>query len=305
MLFDFYTKKIKVFVAEVSEDVMPLKNLLEKVLERAGMEVLYPDANNIKNETEFIKQTEILIQTADCSIHLLGKEHLNTKIEEQNIFLQDFQFTTAQKKSDIAENDFKVFVWHPEFVSENSIAQEQDKFIRSVRQRIHHNMIFSNKNSAIAFVEDMRAVMYSDKHSHYDIHETDLFFIYNELDADSANGIIDLIADVIDIRKIEITLSDAVDYSELVVQQIEKSKFVVIYFQRTSDWAVPFIQQVWKKIGGASSKVPLLFIGDANIEENSYLNFEAPMVITQIVAQELIPIEIKVQYDKVIEEQEV
>lgn len=304
MLFDFYIKNIKVFVAEVSEDIMPLKNLLEKVLERAGMEVLYPDAKAVKNETAFIKQTETLIQEADCSIHLLGKMHLDKKIEEKNSFIQDFQFTVAQNKSNI-ENGFKVFVWHPEFISENGVETEQEKFIRSVRQRIYHNMIFSNKNSAISFVEDMRAVLYSDTHSHYDMQETDLFFIYNELDADSANGIIDLIADIIDLRKIEITLSDAVDYSELVAQQIEKSKFVVIYFQRTNDWAIPFIQQVWKKIGGASSKVPLLFIGDANIEENLSVNFEAPMVITQIVAQELIPIEIKVQYDKVIEEQKV
>ena len=147
--------------------------------------------------------------------------------------------------------------------------------------------------------------MYSDKHSHYDSHETDLCFIYNELDIDSANEIIDLIADVIDIRKIEITLSDDVDYSELVVQQIEKSKFVVIYFQRTGDWAIPFVQQVWKKIGGASSNTPILLIGDANIEENLNVVFDAPMVTTQIVAQELLPIEIKVQYDKLLENQEV
>ena len=303
MLFDFYTKKIKVFIAEVSEDVLPLKNLLEKVLERAGMDVLYPEEQ--QNEHEFIRQTEELINKADCSIHLLGKEHLNTKIDAKDVFLQDFQFITAQNKSDKSGTDFKVFVWHPENISENNIDPEQEKFIRSVRQRIHHNMIFSNKNSAIAFVEDMRTVMYSDKHNNYDIHETDLFFIYNELDQDSANEIINLIADVIDIRKIEITLSDDVDYSELVVQQIEKSKFVVVYFQRTSDWAVPFVQQVWKKIGGASSGVPILFIGDANIEENTLVNFDAPMVTTQIIAKELIPIEVKVQYDKVIEKQSV
>jgi len=303
MLFDFYTKKIKVFIAEVSEDVLPLKNLLEKVLERAGMDVLYPEEQ--QNEHEFIRQTEELINKADCSIHLLGKEHLNTKIDAKDVFLQDFQFITAQNKSDKSGTDFKVFVWHPENISENNIDPEQEKFIRSVRQRIHHNMIFSNKNSAIAFVEDMRTVMYSDKHNNYDIHETDLFFIYNELDQDSANEIINLIADVIDIRKIEITLSDNVDYSELVVQQIEKSKFVVVYFQRTSDWAVPFVQQVWKKIGGASSGVPILFIGDANIEENTLVNFDAPMVTTQIIAKELIPIEVKVQYDKVIEKQSV
>jgi len=276
MIFDFYTKKIKVFVSEVSDDVQELEN-----------------------EHQLIKQINELINQADCSVHLLGRSHNNVYLTEGNASLQDFQFVTAQEKSDIAGTEYKVFIWHPEFISEKEIEPEQDEFIRSVRHRIHQNMIFSNRDSSIAFVEDVRAVMYSGKPNQYDIENADLFFIYNELDADSANEIIDLIADVVEIRKIEITLSDDVDYSELVVQQIKKSKMVVVYFKRTSDWALPFVQQVWKKVGGASSGVPILFIGDANIAENIQTEFVAPGVISQVVAQELIPIEIKVQFDKI------
>lgn len=300
MLFDFYTKKIKVFVSEVSEDVLHLKILLEKVLERAGMEVLRLETSELKSEEQIIKQTKELISIADCSVHLLGRAHINIKLEQENTLLQNFQFVSAQKKSNSIENDYKVFIWHPEFISKKEIQEDQDEFIRSVRQRIHHNMIFSNRDSAISFVEDIRAVMYSGKPNQYDIQDADLFFIYNELDEDSANEIIDLVADVIEIRKIEITLSDDVDYAELVVQQIKKSKMVVIYYKHTSDWALPFVQQVWKKVGGASSDVPILFIGDANIEYNQVINFEAPKVISQVVSQELIPIEIKVQFDKVL-----
>ncbi len=109
-----------------------------------------------------------------------------------------------------------------------------------------------------------------------------------------------MVADVIEVKKIEITLSDDVDYSELVVQQIKKSRMVVVYYKYASDWALPFVQQVWKKVGGASSNVPILFIGDSNIKDNQLINFEAPKVISQVVSQELIPIEIKVQFDKII-----
>lgn len=299
MIFDFYTKKIKVFVSEVSKDVQELKNLLEKVLERAGMEVLRLNIDNLEDENQIIKRTEQLVYIADCSIHLLGRSHSDIKLKEKNTSLQDFQFVVAQQKSDLNDTEYKVFIWHPEFISKKEIESEQDEFIKSVRHRIHQNMIFSNRNSSIAFVEDVRAVMYSGKPNQYDIENADLFFIYNELDADPANEIIDLIADVVEIRKIEITLSDDVDYSELVSQQIKKSKMVVVYFKRTSDWALPFVQQVWKKVGGASSGVPILFIGDANIAENAAVNFSAPGVISQVVAQELIPIEIKVQFDKI------
>ncbi len=299
MLFDFYTKKIKVFVSEVSEDILPLKSLLEKVLERAGMEVLHLESSDMSSEEQIIQKTNRLINIADCSVHLLGRSQININLEQENTSLQDFQFVCAQNKSNLPDTLFKVFVWHPESISQNDIEQSQDEFIRSVRQRIHQNMIFSNRNLAISFVEDIRAVMFSGKPNKYNIQDADLFFIYNELDEDSANEIIDLVADVIEIKKIVITLSDDVDYSELVVQQIKKSKLVVIYYKHTSDWALPFVQQVWKKVGGASSKAPILFIGNSNIAQNKSVNFEAPKVISQVVAQELIPIEIKVQFDKI------
>ena len=60
MLFDFYKKKIKVFVSEVSNDVQHLKSLLEKVLERAGMEVLHLETSKLNNEDQIIKQTKEL-----------------------------------------------------------------------------------------------------------------------------------------------------------------------------------------------------------------------------------------------------
>ncbi len=44
----------------------------------------------------------------------------------------------------------------------------------------------------------------------------------------------------------------------------------------------------------------ILFIGDSNIKDNQLINFEAPKVISQVVSQELIPIEIKVQFDKIL-----
>ncbi len=301
MLFDFYTKKIKVFVSEASEDISYLKSMLEKVLERAGMEVLHLESSDMESEELIIQRTNELINIANCSVHLLGRSQIRINLEKEDTSLQDFQFIKAQNKSNLPDTLFKVFVWHPESISKNDIDENQDEFIRSVRQRIHQNMIFSNRDLAISFVEDIRAVMFSGKKSKYNIQDADLFFIYNELDDDSANEIIDMVADVIEVRKIEITLSDDVDYSELVVQQINKSKLVVVYYKHTADWALPFVQQVWKKVGGASSNAPILFIGDSNISKNKSVSFDAPKVISQVVSQELIPIEIKVQFDKILE----
>ncbi|MCE9539401.1 MAG: hypothetical protein K8R85_09305, partial [Bacteroidetes bacterium] len=90
------------------------------------------------------------------------------------------------------------------------------------------------------------------------------------------------------------------DYSDLCKQQISKSKLAVIYFKESADWALPFAQQVWKKIGGATSHTPILLIGDIDPHTNTNKKFNAPKVISLIVAGELIPLEIKIQYDKVV-----
>jgi len=72
---------------------------------------------------------------------------------------------------------------------------------------------------------------------------------------------------------------------------MEKSKLGVIYFREASDWALPFIQQIWKMAGGASSGTPLLLIGDDSLEANQVKKFNAPKVVSKIVAKDLIALE--------------
>jgi len=298
MVFDFYSKKIKVFVCEVSQDLTMLKNRLVKVLNRAGMEVLHLDMEQISDNQEIIDENKNLLNAADCSVHILGNQAINSSPQNGEITLVEYQLEQAQKRKNSEWRDFKIFIWHPSFIEDNDEIEDDDNFINSVRQGIMHNMIYSNRDSVVSFVEDIRSVMYGGEVVQFDIEKTDVFFIYNEIDQDTANEILSLVTDVMDVKKLEIVLSNDIDYSELVVQQSQKSKLVVIYYKSTADWALPFVQQVWKKIGGASSPAPILFIGDANVPVNQNVVFDAPKVISQVVLQEIIPIEIKVQFDK-------
>ncbi|NJO90966.1 MAG: hypothetical protein HC831_19890 [Chloroflexia bacterium] len=301
MVFDFYTKKIKVFVSEASDDVSVLKDRLLQVLSRAGMEVLYVDLDKINGSEELIEENRRLLNSSDCSVHILGNQSINDGIGQNEISLVEYQLQEAQKRKNSEWRDFKIFIWHPAFIANASDNDDQDEFISSVRQGIMHNMIYSSRDSVVSFVEDIRSVMYGGTPEHFDVDKADIFFIYNGIDLESANEILSMIADVMDVKKLEIILSEDIDYSELVAQQVRKSKLVVIYYKDTADWALPFVQQVWKKTGGASSPVPILFIGDSNIPLNSSIEFEAPNVVSQLVSQEIIPIEIKVQFDKLSE----
>jgi hypothetical protein len=298
MVFDFYSKKIKVYVSEVSEDMAYLKEHLIKVLSRAGMEVLYQKVNILNSDINSGEEKKDLLYAADCSIHIIGKESIYSN-ENSEVSDIELELNNARDRIKSEWRDFRIFIWYPFDILSDDESKDQDNFISKIRQGIVQNMIFSNRESVVSFVEDIRSVMYGGKPVEFDIEKTELFFIYNALDYETANEIIYLVSDIIELKKLEIVLSADIDYAELVSQQIKKSKMGVIYYKNTSDWAVPFVQQVWKKVGGASSGTPILFIGDANTELNEGINFEAPKVISLTVAHEIIPIEIKVQYDSI------
>jgi hypothetical protein len=296
MVIDFYSKKIKVFVSEVPPEMQDYKDHLIKVLDRAGMEALYVDPGFLPNSDQLGSEIERLIHLADCSVHLVGHRVSDFRSINHTPIIE-FQLNLAQQKLSLQWHEFKVFIWEP-FETPNGSQELPNPFLNSLRQKIVQNMLYSNKDNAISFVEDIRSVMYGGKPVEYEISKTDLFFIYNQIDQENAEEVIGMLLDVIKIKELEIVLSAEVDYSELVSQQIAQSRVAVIYFSKAWDWALPFVQQIWKKTGGASSPAPILFIGDANIESNIPIRFDAPKVTSIVVPNEIMPIEIKVQYDK-------
>ncbi len=272
---------IVVFVAFVSPEMMPQRAMLMAILQSAGMSIVTHDSDD---------NIEQLLEQADCSLHLLSNKYSATS---------ENQLQKARKRNQILEN-FTVFIWQQSIVFQK-IEPQQENFINSVRNNILRNMIFTNHDSPVMLTEDIRAIMTTERQVNYHAEETQIFFIYNEIDLDAASSITDLLNDVASIKSLSIILNNATDYSEMVSQQIEKSELTVIFFKRSANWAMPFTQQVWKKIGGASSGATLLLIGDGNHIQNTNAKFDAPNITSLIVAEELIPLEIKVQYDKLLE----
>jgi hypothetical protein len=90
-------------------------------------------------------------------------------------------------------------------------------------------------------------------------------------------------------------------YREISSQQIPKSKLAVVYFKYAADWALPFIKQIWKQVGGASSPTPLFLVGENEPQTNLARNFKAPKVVSTIVPKEEIPAEVKKVYTTIID----
>lgn len=282
MIFELSQNRINVLLAEVSLEMKKVKQILISILESAGMTVF--QLSNNQNLEEQIKNT-------DCSIHLIG-----------NIFHKNSEEQIEQVRK-LSENNtnYKIFIWQPVEKFEINIDERQENLIKNIRNNIFRNMIFAQHESPVMFVEDIRTMMQDDIKSDFDIKETEIFLIFNEIDEDSVENFSELLEDIGEIKKMNIILSKSVDYAEHAAQQMKKSKLSIIYFKRSSNWAIPFTQQIWKKIGGVSADVKILLIGDSNHEQNTKINFKAPNVDFLTVSEELIPLEIKVQFDKISE----
>ena len=285
---------VKVFISLCSEAQSILRNELSSVLQKAGMTVVSDKEFFVEGSVQSISQQ---LSDSNCSVHILFPQYL--PITDGDVSLAKFQFQEAKKYLN-SNPDFKIFMWQPPSTDINNVEPLQMDFINDVKNNISKSMVFSNAISAIQLADDIRSLMEKKEKVSFDLNATDIFLISNQLDENEANEIIDMLSDIVPVEKLNIIQDSDIDYAELCKQQISKSKLAVIYFKESADWALPFAQQVWKKIGGATTHTPILLIGDVDPDTNTNKKFLAPKVISLIIEGQLIPLEIKVQYDKVI-----
>ena len=159
-------------------------------------------------------------------------------------------------------------------------------------------MMFSNSQGPMQLVDDMRVVMMKQDAKVYDSKDTDIYFIFNQQDEQEAMIIVDELSLEFPVETLNILPEGEDSYREMSSQQIPKSKLAVVYFKYAADWALPFIKQIWKQVGGASSPTPMFLVGESDPQSNLARNFRAPRVTSSIVPKETIPMEVKKEYSK-------
>ncbi len=287
-----------IYLAYTTPDMEALREELMFTLFKAGFKVLpmgEPDSN------DDVLKNKIANDLAQCksSIHLIGAEYGRTMTSEAGMSLAKYQYIKA-KESLQKGNNFRIFVWHPETGKQISDHNQQD-LINDLQNNIEANMTYTNTPSSIQLADDLRSMLEVTDKPQMQLNNTEIFFISNLIDDLTAEEITDMLSDVTNIEKLAIEQDSDTDYAELSSQQINKSKLAVVYFKDSADWAIPFAQQIWKKVGGAAATTPILVIGDEDPDTNKNKGFKAPKVISMVMAGELIPLEIKVQYDKAID----
>jgi hypothetical protein len=287
-----------VYLAYTTPDMELLREELMFTLFKAGFKVLpmgEPDSN------EVTLKSKIANDLAQCksSIHLIGADFGRTLATEGGMSLANYQYNKA-KDCLQKGNNFRIFVWHPE-TGQQIADPKQQALINDLQNNIEANMTYTNTPSSIQLADDLRSMLEVTEKPQMQLNHTEIFFISNLIDDLTAEEITDMLSDVTKIEKLSIEQDSDTDYAELSSQQIAQSKLAVVYFKDSADWAIPFAQQIWKKVGGAAATTPILVIGDEDPDTNKTKGFKAPKVISMIMAGELIPLEIKVQYDKAVE----
>ena len=286
-----------VFLAWTSNDLKAKREELAMILSRAGFQVI-PNNDCPSSDDEFKNSVASNLELASCSLNILSGEFGRRFEEDENTSFPMYEFEMAKQKSAGPGSKFFTFVWHVEDPA-RPIKAQQAEFINNIRNYITANMNFTNAFSPMQLVEDMRSLLIVEKGQKLNTKDTDIFFIFNKQDAKDAYPLTDLISEHYTVEVMNILPGGEEQYREISAQQIPKSKMAVIYFRYGADWAMPFIKQVWKEVGGASSPTPMMLVGENDPQTNMARIFKAPKVTSTIVSKAEVPEVVKEAYIKV------
>jgi hypothetical protein len=288
-----------IFLAWTSNDLKEQREEMAIILQKAGFNVL-PSIDCPADDEMFKTKVAEEMAKCSCSLHLLSGEFGRRFESNEDMSFPQHQFNESRSMIDAGKAGFNVFIWLFQQGNEN-MKPAQQNFIKHIRNNITKNMMFSNSPSAMQLVDDIRVVMMKHDVAVYDSKDTDIFFIFNQADEVDARAVTDKLSLEYPIEIMNI-LPDGEDaYRDISTQQIPRSKLAVVYFKYAADWALPFIKQIWKQVGGASSPTPLFLIGEDDPRSNLARNFKAPKVVSTIVPKENIPAEVKRVYTSVID----
>jgi len=240
-----------IYLAWTSGDLKESREEMAIILQKAGFNVL-PSVDCPADDENFKKKAVEEMQKCVCSLHMLSGEFGRRFESDEEMSFPQYQFMEAKKKIDSSGADFNVFVWLSPLVNPNNTKPSQQEFIKYIRNNITRNMMFSNSQGPMQLVDDMRVVIMKQDVKVYDSKDTDIYFIFNQQDEVEAQLIVDQLSLEYPVETLNILPEGEESYREMSTQQIPKSKLAVVYFKYAADWALPFIKQIWKQVGGAS-----------------------------------------------------
>ena len=267
-----------VFLAWTSKELAARREELALVCTKAGMQVV-PAADCPLEEEDFKARTREALASASCALHLLGNEFGRRFEEDEDCSFPMYAYQEARRLAD-GRPAFRQFIWYcPNEAL--AIKPAQKAFVTAIRNELTEQCIFTSASNAMQLVADLRLTLTQAAPPAAAIEkETEIFFVFNRLDAEEANQITDRLGKEFPLELLTIEPDSEDLYKDITVQAIPKSRLAVVYFKYSADWALPFVKQVWRLVGGASSVTPILFVGEDDPVHNRMRTFKAPRIIS-------------------------
>ncbi len=269
-----------VFLAWTAKELVARREELALVCAKAGLHVV-PATDCPLDEAEFRARTQEALASATCAVHLLGNEFGRRFEDDEECSFPMYAYQEAHRTA-AGKADFRQFIWYcPDEAL--PVRPAQKAFVNDIRNELTERSTFTSALNAMQLVEDLRKTLIQAVPEPVSVEkENDIFFVYNQMDSEEANAITDRLSAEIPLEMLTIEPDSEDEYKAITVRNIPKSKLAVVYFKYSADWALPFVKQVWRLVGGAGSTTPILFVGEDDPAHNRMRGFKAPRVISCI-----------------------
>lgn len=269
-----------VFLAWASKELKARREELALICAKAGFNVV-PATDCPTDEAEFRRRTQQALASADCALHLLGNKFGNRLEDNDDCSFSKYAYDQARLQGD-KQLAFRQFVWYtPDEAL--PIDSAQKAFVDTIRNEQTERCTFSSAQNAPELVEELRSTLKraTPPPANEEVAMgSDIYFVYNDLDSDEANAITSRLGNEFMVESLIIKPDSEESAKTETVRAIPQSKLAVVYFKHSADWALPFVKQVWRLVGGAASTTQILLVGDP--EEDCLHKFQAPKVVSSI-----------------------
>ena len=289
-------KAVKVFLAYAEEDVRDQRDQLAVMLQKAGMHVVN-DGPRPDSQKALRQQVKDELPKANISIHVLGGKYGERLDNQEDISLARYQYIRATKHAKEDAN-FKRFVWN--FPIDNMITEgQQNDFKTEVNNTIAEDIMVTNVASGAQFIDDVKDFLDQAPEVRVLEKEYDIGFISSVVDSGECYEIIEQLGKGKQVQTLTVVPEDDTNFREKAEEVILRSRMAVVYFKDASDWAISFIKQIWKRVGGVSSGVPFVLIGEDEPRRNRFIKFKAPQIAVAVVKKEEVLGKLQELYTKV------
>lgn len=278
---EYDPNKPTVFLAWSSEDIKSRREDLGVMLQKAGFNVL-GYGETYASEQEMREKVEAYVGKSDFAVFVLGGEFGRTLQADPTVSHSRFQYDVTTSQARMTGGRYKLFFWQAPLEGILLVGEQQD-FITQVQNNLTSDMMFSSVSNGADFVQDLQAFVEADRSKVVIEKEYDLAVIANVQDAADCYETIEKLSEGMKVTTLTVVPENDVDYREEAKNKILRSNLTVIFFKESSDWAISFVKQMWKVVGGASSGTPFLLIGEDEPRRNRFLRFRAPNITLEVV----------------------